>query len=286
MKYAALGRNVGKANERLHGAVGQVSTGLRVQRPSDDPAAMASAQRFQKAASRHRAYIEVGQRVSEQLEQADTALTSASDVVQRLKELALQMSSGAQQPQVMEAQAQTVAELKDALLSLANTEYQDRYLFGGVQDGERPFDSAGDFVGSIDLRSVEVASGTRVEQVSGANAFGAAGGVDLFAVVDELSSALAAGDQDAVRETIDGLGTSFDQLVSARQQVGGKIELIQHAREFSEGVALRYDIQLGELLGADIADAVGEIEQARVTLQGATQAAARANELTDLIFRL
>jgi len=118
----------------------QVSTGRRVLRASDDPAAISRAERARNALQR----IEADQRgLAAQratLAQAESALGQSVDVLQNMRELMLQASSSALSGSDRQSIAQQLLSLRDHLLALANQrDANGLALFGGPGCTETPF---------------------------------------------------------------------------------------------------------------------------------------------------
>ncbi len=118
----------------------KLSTGLRVNRPSDDPTAAAQAERARVRLSR----IEVDQRALEAqrsaLATAETSLGEAVSLVQGVRELAISASNAAYSAKDRAAVAQHMADLRDQLLAVANrTDANAVPLFGGLGSSGAPF---------------------------------------------------------------------------------------------------------------------------------------------------
>ncbi len=283
--FASLVRRIQSHQGRLQEAVAEASTGVRVQRPSDDPLASAALQRLEVSAQRHQSYLRVQTTMQGQLETAESSLTSGVAVLGDALELALQMSSGAHTEESLQASAERVSLLKESLREIANTSHQGRYLFGGVADDQPPFDDAGGFQGSTTLRQVEIGEQQRISQLSGEDLFSVQG-ESLFAVLDELEGALAGGDQAGASATIDRLRGGVTSLTTGIQTVGNHLTTLEHARAFSEVIVLDAQRQSDRLEAADLADAASRIQMATTALQASAQAAQQVKGLKDLLFKL
>ncbi len=118
----------------------KLSTGLRVNRSSDDPTAAALAERARVRLSR----IEVDQRALEAqrsaLATAETSLGEAVSLVQGVRELAISASNAVYSAKDRASVAQHMADLRDQLLAVANrTDANGVPLFGGLGSAGAPF---------------------------------------------------------------------------------------------------------------------------------------------------
>jgi flagellar hook-associated protein 3 FlgL len=68
----------------------QVSTGQRILRPSDDPVAAVKSLNYEREVSINEQYQANADVANNKLNAAENALTSATDIVQRIRELAVQ----------------------------------------------------------------------------------------------------------------------------------------------------------------------------------------------------
>lgn len=134
---------------QLHGArlatlQSQASSGLKLSRPSDDPAGTRAILGVRSALGRMEAELSNITAARQRLGVANTELLDAGQVLTRIKEIAL---AGRQsvEPSERNAYASELDGLKDRLLTIANARHNGEYLFGGIDSREQPFqiDDAG-----------------------------------------------------------------------------------------------------------------------------------------------
>lgn len=134
-----------KRQSALATAQEQLTTGKRVNRASDDPAAAARAERA-LAAEFHTDALQRAVNASQNaMTLAESALGDATDLLQQIREAMVAAGNGSYSDQERRAQADKIAGLRTQLLSVANR--QDgagSYLFGGQSPDHAPFlDGAG-----------------------------------------------------------------------------------------------------------------------------------------------
>ncbi len=118
----------------------QVSTGRRVLRASDDPAAVSRAERARNALQRMDADQRALASQRATLAQAESALGQSVDVLQSVRELMLQASNGSLGTGDRQSIAQQVLSLREHLLALANQrDANGLALFGGPGCTAAPF---------------------------------------------------------------------------------------------------------------------------------------------------
>ncbi|HUR29002.1 MAG TPA: flagellar hook-associated protein FlgL, partial [Planctomycetota bacterium] len=126
---------------RLVDAQGQVSSGKRILRPSDDPIGAARALTLHGRISESDRYLEAISGGTRELDLGATALQSAGELIAQAKSLSLQALSGTTSPEDRRLLATQLREIKAQLLDLANTQDDGRYLFSGTKVGSKPFDA-------------------------------------------------------------------------------------------------------------------------------------------------
>lgn len=122
----------------------QLTSGKRVQRASDDPAAAATAERAMASLSRaaaHQRAMDASRNVTQLTE---SALGDAGELVQQARELMVSAGNGALSDSDRKIKAEALRGLRDDLLKVANrSDGAGRYLFGGQGVGSPPLrDSA------------------------------------------------------------------------------------------------------------------------------------------------
>jgi len=265
-----------RAREAAAQAREQVQSGRRVTKPSDDPLASAFAVRESVAVARDEAARQnVGEGRSF-AEATEAALDGVGGILIRLRELTIQASNETLSAADREAVSREVAALREQVAALASSEARGRYLFGGYLDAVPPFDAAGNYLGSPDVREVEVAPGVRVATgLPGDRVFGTAGGgVDLFRTIDDLTAALQADDVDGVRASLDGLDAATSQVADARAELGGMIDAFRTASSVLERTRDEALTRRADLVDSSV-DEILDLAQAERAVETAAALAAR-----------
>lgn len=136
--FAASIANLQRRQEELTEAQTRLTSGKRVLRSSDDPAAAARAERAMAAANR----AEADQRALETsrgaMEQAESALGDAGELMQQVRERLVAAGNGTYGDAERAQLGAAIRGLRNDLLSVANrSDGAGRYLFGG-QGADQP----------------------------------------------------------------------------------------------------------------------------------------------------
>ncbi len=217
----------------VHKLTKQARSGLKIERPSDGPAAFASVARRSDRLFRLQSRDTVLSRTQGDLEVAESALGAAGDIMVRARELAVQLADGSYGADERAAGATEIDMMREQLMAIANTRGARGYLFGGTATDAPPIDGTGAFVGNDGALLVEYADGqTMAANVSGQSAFTAAsGGRDVFQDLAALSALLNADDAAGVHGMITTMEEGQDQLVGSRAAAGVRIDRLGSAIE-------------------------------------------------------
>ena len=118
----------------------QISTGVKLTKPSDDPAASSRVLEMEQSISLNLQYqVNIGLATS-RLEVEETTLAAVENLVFRVRELAIQGNNAALDTNSLQAISQEIDQRLNELLALANTrDNNGDYLFAGYQSRNQPF---------------------------------------------------------------------------------------------------------------------------------------------------
>lgn len=256
MRYASVRRYLTTASARHAEAFQQASTGQRVNSPGGDPVAAATLVRLRSAQAATASYRSGIDTVSGDVALAESTLAEAADVMAQAREIALQGSNDTLSASERSLLADQLRGLKERLVGLANTRGARGYVFGGTATTTAAFAADGSFLGNDEVQLLEVGPGqTSVVNASGARAFTAAGGTDVFLQLDGLITALAANDGVAVRATLPGVEAARDQLVEEQARTGLKLERLTTSDEVLDTLEVALAAESARIGEVDVTDA-------------------------------
>jgi len=143
----------------------QISTGVRLSKPSDDPAAASKILELEQTVSLNLQYQSNINLAEQRLNQQDAVLANYDSLLIRVRELAIQANNASIDTVSRNAIAAEIDERLNELLSLANTlDGNGDYLFAGYQNNTAPFTRA--TTGSRDFISFNGDDGVRSVQIS------------------------------------------------------------------------------------------------------------------------
>lgn len=132
-------RAIQRLQEALDLTQRQVSAGRRILKPSDDPIAASRALEYREALSRLEQFDRNATIATNRLSQEEAALGSVNNVLQRVRELALQANNSTQSNETRALIAVEMREQLDYLVQLANQkDGNGNYLFAGNLEDVEP----------------------------------------------------------------------------------------------------------------------------------------------------
>jgi len=154
-------------NSSLNNTQQQISTGKRVNKPSDDPVAAARILKLDQELARVETYQRNVNLADNRLKQEESALAGSVDIIQRIRELTVQAGNGSLSANDRLSISSELKERLNQLASVANTrDASGEYIFSGFQGNTQAFkqDSAGSWVyqGDEGQRVLEIDDGVTV----------------------------------------------------------------------------------------------------------------------------
>lgn len=283
MRMDAMMRAQSAASERMARASRVASSGLRVEMPSDDPVAYA-------AVVAHDARLAVldgrstnATRAAGDLDVADSALSSATDLLLHAKDIALQAANGSVDAATRASLAVDIKGVFAQLVAVGNTRGASGYLFGGTNTNLAPFDASGNFLGNANTTSLEIADGVQVQSnASGARAFTIAGGQDVFATLGNLANALATNNVAGIQASLSQLDGAGRQIVAAQTDAGTAGERLRSAAEVIAGATLREKTARASEAEADAPTAFTELAAAQSAYERSVEVTKRILSINGL----
>ena len=268
----------------------QLATGRRLLTPADDPSASTQSLSTDQAISITKQYQSNGDRALSRLQTEETVLSSTSDSLQRIRELAVQSQNDALDQSSRDAISAEMQQRLGELFGLANSkDGNGEYLFSGFQGNVQPFVNAGpgvyNYQGDQGQRLLQI-SPTRQIATSdpGSNLFvdlpfSGGGKQNIFKTVYDFTTALNTNTSSG-SPILSDIDAAMNQISNVNAEIGGRINAIDSQKDINDQYSVQLAGTLSQLQDLDYASAVGNLNIQLTGLQAAQQSFQKIQSLS------
>jgi len=262
-------------------ALQELSTGKRVNVPSDDPLAASLMVSNQDQSSRTDQYLQNIDTLTNQMQTADTALASVVTALNQAISLGVQGSTGTATAADRQQIAQNLQGIQQQIVQLANTEVGGVYLFAGTATTTTPYvlDSSSpsgvQYKGNMGINAVQVSDGVTVNtNLPGGQLFQNTNG-DVFGSLQQLITALQIGTASDAATATNALRDAYNRITGSRVFYGNVENQLNSTQTFLNQERVNLSSQATSLIGVDITKAATDLTQATTAHDAALAAAAK-----------
>ncbi len=285
---------MGKTKDRLGQVQLQLSTTKAIIKPSDSPDKTTTITRLQSAITRQDSYVATIKNTMNKLSLQETALKSSSDILVRMKELAIQAANDTMSPLDRKEIAIEVAGLRDQVRSLANTQDENgAYIFSGSRvntaaygtnvDGQRPYkgDQSIGYVPVGAQREVDTnRSGTQAfSRIIRSDQQGNKESVGFFEVMDDFVSALLNNKPGEIQRSVSELDTAQHGMTESIANIGSGINVLESQQSVAEENILRMKTTLSDVKDVDYTEAITQMNKDMLALEAAQSSFSKISQL-------
>ena len=267
--YDSMRASIMRARSEATKAQDAASTGLRVQKPSDDPYAAAAARRETSRRVLAEAAVSNTDVARTLVNTTETAVSGVYEGLDSARELALEGSSSGISDENRRVLAVQVRKIRDQMVATGNTNVSGKYVFAGLRDNVPPFQPDGTFVGEESSPDVQVMPNLSLPtSVNGLAVFGE-GADSVFTTLDNLANALETGDAGTVRNSLSAIDANQERVSKELTRVGGMMENVDTVRAVADRHVTRAQTETARLIEGDPFAAATDLLRARTALETA-----------------
>lgn len=275
----------------------QMSTGLRVNRPSDDPIAASQAVVVSQAQQQNEQYKTARTFANQKVSLEESVLSQVTTAVTAAQTSVVKAGNGSLSDDDRASMATELQGIRDQLMNLANsTDGNGRYIFGGYKTSDAPFDTTnGAYNGGTEAITQKVDSartmviahtGTQVFDSISSNAVkepdGSASQTNVFEILDDAIAALKVpvSDDEAAKATstaaLDkanrGLRNSLNNVLTVRAELGTQLDELDKLDALGDDRSLNLTQQMSDLVNVDWSSAISSYTMQQTALQASYKA--------------
>ena len=269
---AQIKDTISKNTQLLQKSQASIASGKRILKPSDDPVGTTQ---VMKQRARIDSIDQFTRNIDDGLSflgRTDTVLSEVESQLVRAKEIALEQANGTANSEVRASAANEVNIILEDIVSLANTEFNGRFIFAGYKTQTQPFKLDASTVtyqgdeGKIQ-RQIGFHETTQVN-IAGSDTFSQA-----FDTLINLREALQQNDQAAIEAISADLDESIETTLNAQTEVGARVNRLETQKERLLDVKGEITQILSDTEDVDLAEVIMEFSLRQTALQAALESA-------------
>jgi flagellar hook-associated protein 3 FlgL len=275
----------------------QMSSGKTINKPSDDPTGAVMSMQYRADIQRTTQYSRNSDDALGWLGMADKTIGSVGDSIQQVRDLVLSGATATSDPTARKALAEQIKTIKQTLVGLGNTSYNNRPIFAGTANpqGQTPaldnYDAAGNYNGNNAPVYRTIGNGATVQvNFDGPSIFGAPGASDVFHVLDDIVAHLQSGtaaDQSKLTNAYDDgsggtIASDIDRLDALRlnvqnrqSEVGARYDRVETMQDRAKSQITTLSTGLSNTEDVDIAEVAVTLQLRNTAYQAALSATSK-----------
>ena len=281
---ASIAQNALVKNERnMNTAMERLSTGQRINSSKDDAAGLAISSRMTSQIRGLEAGVRNANDAISMLQTGDGALVEVTNMLQRMRELAIQASNGttaSADRDYLNSEYQNLASEIDRIAD--NTQWNGRAILDGTANGSEDDSTVSFQVGANAGQTISVNFGDITQSAT------------AFAVFDSANTgtaaSIAAGTAASALTTASAAITGIDAAITAvnsqRATFGAAVNQLTYAVDNLSNVKVNAEASRSRILDTDYARETSELARTQIIQQAGTAMLAQANQLPQTVLSL
>jgi flagellar hook-associated protein 3 FlgL len=280
----------------------KISSGKNFLKPSDDPAASVTTLNYKQGISRLERYMRAIDDGYAFLKSQEATLSKVEDLVARAKVLAIQAANATQDINARKAAAEEIDRIVQNLLSLANSQLGEKYLFSGQKTtgfppGETPFKLVKETLpdGQIlekvlyqgSTEDFEIGYDKDMKMTLGENGQKVFMDSGVFETLLALKRLLLADnkidyqkEQYSIQEIIGKLDEIYNHFAGKRGKIGAEMSHLETKKNLYLDFKQTLESNLSEVESADLAKLATRLQSLQIAYEAALKATALFSDMS------
>jgi flagellar hook-associated protein 3 FlgL len=266
----------------------QLTSGIRISKPSDDPSAVGDVLQLQSDIGRVSQVTTNLNRVKTEVDAASSVVQDSVSLLDQARSLAAQGASGTLDASARTTLAAQVEQILSALVDYSRAKFDGQYLFSGDSSSQPAYEV--NLANANGVDRLLTAPATRLIQDSTGVGFAVSktaqdlfdhrnpddslAADNVFAALNSLRVALANNDQAGTAAAAASIKTAQDYLSQQGAFYGAVQNRVTNALDLAQKFQLQWQTGLGNERDTDVAAAATELTQEQLSQQAAMQAQA------------
>ncbi|HBP63677.1 MAG TPA: flagellar biosynthesis protein FlgL [Desulfosporosinus sp.] len=273
-------RNLETAQGKMDQLQNQLSSGHRINRPSDDPAGIQNAMRLKSNISSVEQWKSNTDEELSYMTTTDSTLGDMTSMLQRVRELAVQGANGTLATVDKSAIADEVDQISAQLQMMANTQIGSKHIFSGTATDKPLVISLPDGAvsgGNAEKVMFEVGNNLSLPiSVNGQDLFGStAVPSGVFTTLSALSKALKDNDSANINKALGDIDANIDNVITLRSGLGARTNRMTALQEQLDYTSANLTQNLSSIEDADMAKTITDFTNSQNVYKAALSVGAK-----------
>ena len=277
----------------LYNTYEQITSGKKLTSVGQNPAEGTKLMKYNKQLGQLDDWSKNIETAKDELGQSYDTLGLIQENLQRINELTMQAANSFNSSDSLEAIRSEVEQRTRTIAQLANTKYQDKYIFAGSNTATIPYALDDDlnvtYSGTAQdgnwERNIEISEGVTMPlNINGEEIFGDETS-GIFATLKELNDALKDPDMDikAISDCLDPIQEGIKNITSAQAVISSRVQRLDATGTINDNVTLGLTQMKSNIEDTDMAEAATQLAMYQTALQASLQAGATIMQQATLL---
>lgn len=285
--------NMNKNLSNIYSTYEQITSGKKLTSVGQDPSDGTKVMKYNKQLGQLDDWSKNIETAKDELNQSYDTLGLIQENMQRINELTIQAANSYNSQDSMQAIKNEVEQRTRTIVQLANTKYQDKYIFSGSNTDTIPYSLDDDlnitYSGTSQdgnwERNIEISEGVTMPlNINGQEVFGDENS-GIFATLKELNDALANPDMDiqAISDCLTPIQNGIKEITGAQAVITSRVQRLDATSSINDNVTLGITEMKSNLEDTDMAEAATQLMMYQTALQASLQAGATIMQQASLL---
>jgi flagellar hook-associated protein 3 FlgL len=286
--------SLARTQSRLDDAQQQISSGRRLNQPSDAPDQVSAVLQLHADIKMNQAVQKNLQQVKSEVDVGEQTLSSSIDLLQQASVYATEAEGPQQDAQTRAMLAGNVETLLERMVNNSRTTLNGRYIFSGDADQSPAYQL--DLTSATGVQTLQISSATRTVAGPGGSTFpvaltandvfdarnpdGSPASNNVFAALNSLRVALTSNDDAGIKSAISSLDLASKHMNDQLAFYGQTQSRIAAGLNDAQNNDVRLQTELSKRQDADMTQEITELQQAQTQMQAALEMRARLPRTT------
>ena len=286
MLTQSLITNIETSENQMYTLQNQISSGIKLTQPSDDPVGAQRAIQLQSNISSVNQWSSNADNALGIMNTTDGTLGDMTSMLQQVKSLAVEGSTGTMTTSDTGAVAVEVGQLSQQIQALANTQVGSTYIFSGTATDKEliPTDGSASQANGTSV-TMDVGNNLSIPiSVNGLALFGdgtsTSGSGGVLDTLNKLSTALASNDTTTVSSLLGTLDININNVIAQRADLGARTNRVTAVQNQLSATTLTLQDNLSNIQGTDVAQAMTDFTNQQNTYKAALAVGAQIMQVS------